>query len=104
MSSSSLSEEDALEYDMSEDLEDSPAVNSPPPSSKPPSGAHLLQQITPTCWPCVATHSTGGAFWSLVYQSAGIPAFWLVCSRGSSESGQLLGLGVKGGQRSRKWP
>ncbi|GBN17300.1 hypothetical protein AVEN_131247-1, partial [Araneus ventricosus] len=35
MSSSSLSEEDALEYDMSEDLEDSPAVNSPPPSSKP---------------------------------------------------------------------
>ncbi|GBN52966.1 hypothetical protein AVEN_88730-1, partial [Araneus ventricosus] len=35
MSSSSLSEEDALEYNMSEDLEDSPAVNSPPPSSKP---------------------------------------------------------------------
>ncbi|GBO36447.1 hypothetical protein AVEN_162884-1 [Araneus ventricosus] len=35
MSSSSLSEEDALEYDMSEDLEDSPAVTSPPPSSKP---------------------------------------------------------------------
>ncbi|GBO45075.1 hypothetical protein AVEN_98687-1 [Araneus ventricosus] len=38
MSSSSLSEEDALEYDMSEDLEDSPAVNSPPPSSKPQKG------------------------------------------------------------------
>ncbi|GBN67770.1 hypothetical protein AVEN_100168-1 [Araneus ventricosus] len=36
MSSSSLSEEDALEYDMSEDLEDSPA--SPPPSSKPQKG------------------------------------------------------------------
>ncbi|GBN65301.1 hypothetical protein AVEN_160590-1, partial [Araneus ventricosus] len=36
--SSSLSEEDALEYDMSEDLEDSPAVNSPPPSSKPQKG------------------------------------------------------------------
>ncbi|GBL84936.1 hypothetical protein AVEN_153463-1 [Araneus ventricosus] len=36
--SSSLSEEDALEYDMSEDLEDSPAVNSPPPSSKPQTG------------------------------------------------------------------
>ncbi|GBN91652.1 hypothetical protein AVEN_262462-1 [Araneus ventricosus] len=35
MSSSSLSEEDALEYNMSEDLEDSPAVISPPPSSKP---------------------------------------------------------------------
>ncbi|GBM83101.1 hypothetical protein AVEN_73097-1 [Araneus ventricosus] len=35
ISSSSLSEEDALEYDMSEDLEDSPAVASPPPSSKP---------------------------------------------------------------------
>ncbi|GBN88413.1 hypothetical protein AVEN_170571-1 [Araneus ventricosus] len=35
MSSSSLSEEDALEYNMSEDLEDSPAVTSPPPSSKP---------------------------------------------------------------------
>ncbi|GBN33072.1 hypothetical protein AVEN_7610-1 [Araneus ventricosus] len=35
MSSSSASEEDALEYDMSEDLEDSPAVISPPPSSKP---------------------------------------------------------------------
>ncbi|GBM81078.1 hypothetical protein AVEN_126203-1 [Araneus ventricosus] len=34
MSSSSLSEEDAIEYNMSEDLEDSPAV-SPPPSSKP---------------------------------------------------------------------
>ncbi|GBO26810.1 hypothetical protein AVEN_136538-1 [Araneus ventricosus] len=34
----SLSEEDALEYDMSEDLEDSPAVNSPPPSSKPQKG------------------------------------------------------------------
>ncbi|GBO41172.1 hypothetical protein AVEN_171072-1 [Araneus ventricosus] len=33
--SSSSSEEDALEYDMSEDLEDSPAVISPPPSSKP---------------------------------------------------------------------
>ncbi|GBM64044.1 hypothetical protein AVEN_250627-1 [Araneus ventricosus] len=38
MSSSSLSEEDALEYDMSEDLEDSPAVISPPPSSKPQKG------------------------------------------------------------------
>ncbi|GBL73204.1 hypothetical protein AVEN_49798-1 [Araneus ventricosus] len=38
MSSSSLSEEDALEYDMSEDLEDSPAVNSPPPASKPQKG------------------------------------------------------------------
>ncbi|GBM81916.1 hypothetical protein AVEN_4076-1 [Araneus ventricosus] len=38
MSSSSLSEEDALEYDMSEDLEDSPTVNSPPPSSKPQKG------------------------------------------------------------------
>ncbi|GBN77787.1 hypothetical protein AVEN_59580-1 [Araneus ventricosus] len=38
MSSSSLSEEDALEYDMSEDLEDSPAVTSPPPSSKPEKG------------------------------------------------------------------
>ncbi|GBL88653.1 hypothetical protein AVEN_107116-1 [Araneus ventricosus] len=36
--SSSLSEEDALEYNMSEDLEDSPAVNSPPPSSKPQKG------------------------------------------------------------------
>ncbi|GBN57142.1 hypothetical protein AVEN_177658-1, partial [Araneus ventricosus] len=35
MSSSSPSEEDALEYDMSEDLEDSPAVISPPPSFKP---------------------------------------------------------------------
>ncbi|GBL79781.1 hypothetical protein AVEN_21092-1 [Araneus ventricosus] len=35
MSSSSLSEEDALEYNMSEDLEDSPAVTSPPLSSKP---------------------------------------------------------------------
>ncbi|GBN07687.1 hypothetical protein AVEN_16646-1 [Araneus ventricosus] len=33
--SSSSSEGDALEYDMSEDLEDSPAVISPPPSSKP---------------------------------------------------------------------
>ncbi|GBN76472.1 hypothetical protein AVEN_105047-1 [Araneus ventricosus] len=32
------SNEDALEYDMSEDLEDSPAVNSPPPSSKPQKG------------------------------------------------------------------
>ncbi|GBN94531.1 hypothetical protein AVEN_186226-1 [Araneus ventricosus] len=38
MSSSSLSEEDALEYNMSEDLEDSPAGNSPPPSSKPQKG------------------------------------------------------------------
>ncbi|GBO14732.1 hypothetical protein AVEN_59426-1 [Araneus ventricosus] len=38
MSSSSLSEEVALEYDMSEDLEDSPAVISPPPSSKPEKG------------------------------------------------------------------
>ncbi|GBM35028.1 hypothetical protein AVEN_240383-1 [Araneus ventricosus] len=35
MSSSSLSEEDAIQYNMSEDLEDSPAVISPPPSSKP---------------------------------------------------------------------
>ncbi|GBN11310.1 hypothetical protein AVEN_78554-1 [Araneus ventricosus] len=35
MSSSSLSEEDVLEYDMSEDLEDSLAGTSPPPSSKP---------------------------------------------------------------------
>ncbi|GBN79513.1 hypothetical protein AVEN_205511-1 [Araneus ventricosus] len=43
------------------------------------------QQITPTCWPCVATHLTGGTFWSPVYQSAGIPVAWLVCSRGSSE-------------------
>ncbi|GBO14390.1 hypothetical protein AVEN_137730-1, partial [Araneus ventricosus] len=34
MNSSSLSEEDALEYDMSEDLEDSPAITSRP-SSKP---------------------------------------------------------------------
>ncbi|GBN72302.1 hypothetical protein AVEN_120309-1 [Araneus ventricosus] len=34
-SSSSASEEDALEYNMSEDLEDSPAVISPPPPSKP---------------------------------------------------------------------
>ncbi|GBN27481.1 hypothetical protein AVEN_67545-1 [Araneus ventricosus] len=38
MSSSSASEEDALEYNMSEDLEGSPAVNSPPPSSKPQKG------------------------------------------------------------------
>ncbi|GBM81224.1 hypothetical protein AVEN_236434-1 [Araneus ventricosus] len=35
MSSSSASEEDALEYNMSEDLEDSPVVISPPPPSKP---------------------------------------------------------------------
>ncbi|GBM49962.1 hypothetical protein AVEN_34930-1 [Araneus ventricosus] len=35
MSSSSASEEDALEYNMSEDLEDSPAAISPPPPSKP---------------------------------------------------------------------
>ncbi|GBO22526.1 hypothetical protein AVEN_231462-1 [Araneus ventricosus] len=35
MSSSSASEEDALEYNMSEDLENSPAVISPPPPSKP---------------------------------------------------------------------
>ncbi|GBN02546.1 hypothetical protein AVEN_89514-1 [Araneus ventricosus] len=35
MSSSSASEEDALEYNMSEDLEDSPAVISLPPPSKP---------------------------------------------------------------------
>ncbi|GBM97920.1 hypothetical protein AVEN_228349-1 [Araneus ventricosus] len=33
--SSSLSEEDVIEYNMSEDLEDSPAVICPPPSSKP---------------------------------------------------------------------
>ncbi|GBM18958.1 hypothetical protein AVEN_1579-1 [Araneus ventricosus] len=146
MSSSSLSEEDALEYDMSEDLEDSPAVNSPPSSSKPQKGdkyknrgisssgvtgftsprypsvcspfvfsSPLLfafsflpsrvgegalhekqlplclliafhgQQISPTCWPCVATHLTGGTFRSPVYQSAGIPVTWLVCSRGSGE-------------------
>ncbi|GBM82342.1 hypothetical protein AVEN_54775-1 [Araneus ventricosus] len=32
--SSSSSEEDAIDYNMSEDLEDSPAVISPPPSSK----------------------------------------------------------------------
>ncbi|GBN16751.1 hypothetical protein AVEN_256226-1 [Araneus ventricosus] len=38
MSSSSASEEDALEYNMSENLEDSSAVNSPPPSSKPQKG------------------------------------------------------------------
>ncbi|GBO04545.1 hypothetical protein AVEN_100589-1, partial [Araneus ventricosus] len=44
----------------------------------------------------------GGTFWSLVYQSAGIPATRLVCSRGSSDSGQLLGLCVKGGRRSWK--
>ncbi|GBN32964.1 hypothetical protein AVEN_123569-1 [Araneus ventricosus] len=35
MSSSFASEEDALEYNMSEDLEDSPAVISPPPSTEP---------------------------------------------------------------------
>ncbi|GBN49359.1 hypothetical protein AVEN_57103-1 [Araneus ventricosus] len=35
MSSSSASDEDALEYNMSEDLEDSPAVIGPPPPSKP---------------------------------------------------------------------
>ncbi|GBN09357.1 hypothetical protein AVEN_156316-1 [Araneus ventricosus] len=35
MSSSSASEEDALEYNMSEDLEDSPAVISAPPPSTP---------------------------------------------------------------------
>ncbi|GBL91503.1 hypothetical protein AVEN_13703-1, partial [Araneus ventricosus] len=35
MSSSSASDEDALEYNMSEDLEDSPAVISPPLPSKP---------------------------------------------------------------------
>ncbi|GBN80578.1 hypothetical protein AVEN_108227-1 [Araneus ventricosus] len=35
MSSSSASEGDTLEYNMSEDLEDLPAVISPPPSSKP---------------------------------------------------------------------
>ncbi|GBO04909.1 hypothetical protein AVEN_22235-1 [Araneus ventricosus] len=35
MSSSSASEGDTLEYNMSEDLEDSPAFISPPPSSKP---------------------------------------------------------------------
>ncbi|GBM63255.1 hypothetical protein AVEN_110940-1 [Araneus ventricosus] len=42
-------------------------------------------------------------FGPLVYQSAGIPATWSVCSCGSSDSGQLLGLCVKGGRRSRKW-
>ncbi|GBO41906.1 hypothetical protein AVEN_262671-1 [Araneus ventricosus] len=54
MSSSSLSEEDALEYNMSEDLEDSPAVTSPPPSSKPEkankyknSKDHKLKNISP---------------------------------------------------------
>ncbi|GBM80013.1 hypothetical protein AVEN_203777-1 [Araneus ventricosus] len=35
MSSSSASEEEALEYNMSEDLENSPEVISPPPASKP---------------------------------------------------------------------
>ncbi|GBL75175.1 hypothetical protein AVEN_194422-1 [Araneus ventricosus] len=35
MSSSSASEGDTLEYNISENLEDSPAVISPPPSSKP---------------------------------------------------------------------
>ncbi|CAL1272688.1 unnamed protein product [Larinioides sclopetarius] len=35
MSSSSLSDEDALEYRMSEDLEDSPSAMSPPTFSKP---------------------------------------------------------------------
>ncbi|GBL98980.1 hypothetical protein AVEN_70269-1 [Araneus ventricosus] len=53
------------------------------------------QQITPTCWPCVATHWTGGTFWSLVYQSAGIPAAWLVCLRGSSERVILWGLALR---------
>ncbi|GBN69684.1 hypothetical protein AVEN_261246-1 [Araneus ventricosus] len=38
MSSSSASEEDALEYNMSEDLEDSPAAISPPLPSKPEKG------------------------------------------------------------------
>ncbi|GBN81757.1 hypothetical protein AVEN_191949-1 [Araneus ventricosus] len=38
MSSSSASDEDALEYNMSEDLEDAPAVINPPPSSKPEKG------------------------------------------------------------------
>ncbi|GBN34285.1 hypothetical protein AVEN_242345-1 [Araneus ventricosus] len=47
MSSSSLSEEDALEYDMSEDLEDSPAVNSPPPSSKPQKGDKYKNSLVP---------------------------------------------------------
>ncbi|GBO20367.1 hypothetical protein AVEN_125817-1 [Araneus ventricosus] len=46
----------------------------------------------------------GGTFWSLVYQSADILSTWLVCSRGSSDSGQLLGFCVKGGRRSRNWP
>ncbi|GBM13483.1 hypothetical protein AVEN_40419-1 [Araneus ventricosus] len=53
------------------------------------------QQITPTCWPCVAIHLTGGTFRSPVYQSAGIPATWLVCSRGSSERVILWGLALR---------
>ncbi|GBO18596.1 hypothetical protein AVEN_59761-1 [Araneus ventricosus] len=48
MSSSSLSEEDALEYDMSEDLEDSPAVNSPPLSSKPEKANRRISDDRPS--------------------------------------------------------
>ncbi|GBN39948.1 hypothetical protein AVEN_21781-1 [Araneus ventricosus] len=48
--SSSLSEEDALEYDMSEDLEDSPAVTSPP-SSKPEKANRIWREhVFPAKW------------------------------------------------------
>ncbi|GBN57978.1 hypothetical protein AVEN_151104-1 [Araneus ventricosus] len=53
------------------------------------------QQYTPTCWPCVAYHQTGGTFRSPVYQSAGIPASWLGCSRGSSERVILWSLALR---------
>ncbi|GBN45524.1 hypothetical protein AVEN_187423-1 [Araneus ventricosus] len=46
MSSSSASEDDALEYNMSEDLEDSPAVISPPPPSKPEKANKYKNSLT----------------------------------------------------------
>ncbi|GBN56502.1 hypothetical protein AVEN_119354-1 [Araneus ventricosus] len=53
------------------------------------------QQHTPTCWPCVATHSTGGTFRSPVYQSAGIKR------RGHSLGLALRVVTVPGGDSER---
>ncbi|GBO29951.1 hypothetical protein AVEN_209776-1 [Araneus ventricosus] len=60
MSSSSLSEEDAIEYNMSEDLEDSPAVISPPPSSKPGKANKYKNRSTHEVAQCIDSLTTSG--------------------------------------------